>query len=988
MTIKIINMKKFRFLLGCCALLCATSVNASVVIDGLYYDLNSSDKTATVVYSDTYKSLTSVVIPDTVTSEGVKYAVAQLASGSYPLDMAKSSFHDCSNLTSIVILANVKSIGNSVFRGCSNLTSITIPSSVMNIGAWAFSECSSLASVTIPSNVTSIGEGAFFDCTAISSVKIPSSTTSIGDQAFSYCYTLSSISIPFGVNSIGTTTFEGCSSLTSVTLPSSLTNIGYAIFAGCINLKNIVIDDQNPNYSAIDCMLFNKDKTTLLSCPSASEDFTIPSHVTSIGYGALVECTNLKTIIIPSSVTNIGPMAFGYCPNLVAVTIPSSVTSIGDRAFIECSNLKSITIPSSVTSIGNYAFDGCRRLKSVIIPSSLLNSYKDHFNDATSVVIITPTNNSINMANTFTDCTGLTSVTIPSDVTSIGANTFSGCTNLQSVTIPSSVTSLGVNAFTNCTSLKQLTIPSSVKEIGVKAFSGCTGLTNITIPSSVNTINAYAFDGCTNLKKVYSLCHVPVTGLSIFNGIDLSKDTLCVEDADLWAYRDSATWKDFGTIKALSAEEGSLYNTLFINDTTTFNGTQVKLPILMNNLESITAFQFDLYLPSGVNVAKENGDYMIDLGERTTLKKHTVASQLQTDGAIRVVAYSNTSSDFVGNSGPVLYVTLNTADSLTDGDYPILLKNKVLSTVNAVEHRDSLSSSRLSIKTYTIGDVDNSGSITITDAVMIINKILGTEPKTFVEKAADLDKNGVVNINDAVALINRYVLKASSVKAHFVKVSAEETTNLQAVPFAINRGEEKTVDIVFNNAADDITAFQTDMNLPEGFSVVKDADGDYSALAMGRNMEKTHQMASNMLENGDLRMICYSMKNASIEGTGGAVATVRVKADNNVVAGVYYLTLHNTVLAHTNGLNAITPADVKSAINVGTTGITDKSGNGLSVKAGRGMVTLQAAGAQNVQIVSADGRQIANFSLQAGEKRTIRMAAGVYVANGKKIAVK
>ena len=82
------------------------------------------------------------------------------------------------------------------------------------------------------------------------------------------------------------------------------------------------------------------------------------------------------------------------------------------------------------------------------------------------------------------------------NVTSISEYAFYDCTGLTSITIPSSVTSIGSSAFRYCTGLTSVTIPSSVTSISSYAFNGCTGLTSVTIPSSVTSIGSYAFCGC------------------------------------------------------------------------------------------------------------------------------------------------------------------------------------------------------------------------------------------------------------------------------------------------------------------------------------------------------------------------------------------------------------------------------------------------------------------------------------------------------------
>ena len=126
------------------------------------------------------------------------------------------AFENCKNLTSVTIPDSVTSIGWAAFRGCTGLTSITIPDSVTSISGWAFYGCKGLTSVIIGNSVTSIGENAFNGCSGLTSITIPDSVTSIGDRAFAGCEGLASVIIGNGVTNIVEGAFWGCIGLTSI----------------------------------------------------------------------------------------------------------------------------------------------------------------------------------------------------------------------------------------------------------------------------------------------------------------------------------------------------------------------------------------------------------------------------------------------------------------------------------------------------------------------------------------------------------------------------------------------------------------------------------------------------------------------------------------------------------------------------------------------------------------------------------------------------
>ena len=156
-----------------------------------------------------------------------------------------------------------------------------------------------------------------------------------------------------------------------------------------------------------------------------------------------------------------------------------------------------------VTTLGTSCFKDCSGLTSITIPSSVTSLGNGCFYGCSGLTSITIPSSVTSLGNEcFWGCSGLTSITIPSSVTSLSESCFSGCSGLTSITIPSSVTSLGDGCFSYCTSLTSITIPSSVTSLSESCFSGCSGLTSITIPSSVTSLGNGCFGGCSGLTSI------------------------------------------------------------------------------------------------------------------------------------------------------------------------------------------------------------------------------------------------------------------------------------------------------------------------------------------------------------------------------------------------------------------------------------------------------------------------------------------------------
>ncbi len=372
---------------------------------------------------------------------------------------------------------------------------------------------SQMTSVVIEQGVTSIGKFAFSGCRGLTSVTIPNSVTFIDNYAFWFCRGLTSVTIGNSVTSIGEQAFNGCSPLTSITIPNSVTSIGERAFNGCDSLTAIDVDAANANYTSVDGVLFNKNKTTLIQCPAKKTGaYTIPSSVDTIDVNAFFNCKGLTSVTIPNSVTSIGFGAFSYCTGLTSVTIPDGVTSIEQSTFSGCSGVTEINIGSGLTTIANI------------------------------VSSIGPTAINIDAANA--SLSAVDGVVFNKNKTTI-IHYPSGKQG-ASYTIPSSVDTIGSRAFLGCDSLTSVMLPDGVTSIGEFAFYACRGLTSVTIPGGVTSIERYAFRECSGLTFVTCLATTPP--LLGDDNFTVSVDTLYVPASAVGAYANSSWISVFGRI--------------------------------------------------------------------------------------------------------------------------------------------------------------------------------------------------------------------------------------------------------------------------------------------------------------------------------------------------------------------------------------------------------------------------------------------------------
>jgi hypothetical protein len=358
----------------------------------------------------------------------------------------------------------------------------------------AFKNCTELKSITLPNNLKSISSSAFSGCTSLTEVvSLKQNPTTITGSFGSDVYKTAILRVPVGTK--------------EAYLNISPWSSFYIYETGEKVHDRYVTDAQGVNYT-----LYKKDTSFYYSLTGHTDELAdsiaIPASlddvpVTTITGKAFAGCTNLKWISLPATITipwMSRSSVFEGCSLtlalnqeqvsgwsgssfITALELGDNVKEVALEAFKSCQNLVKITSCEGVKVIGSEAFKNCTSLKEVHFPATLTTIGTE----------------------SFYGCTALTTVRLEKGVTGIARGAFQNCTNLTDITLPEGLAKIGEYAFSGCSQLINITLPENI-EICEYAFQNCTGLTEITIPKGVmldgTWIDDFAFSGCTSITKI------------------------------------------------------------------------------------------------------------------------------------------------------------------------------------------------------------------------------------------------------------------------------------------------------------------------------------------------------------------------------------------------------------------------------------------------------------------------------------------------------
>ena len=860
--------------------------------------------------------------------------------------IGERAFYDC-GLTELVIPEGVQTIGGNAFYG-NPLQNLTLPSTIKSIGNDAFYNFSGyLQSITCnAATPPALGDNAF-SSGIMPSIKVPLASIAAyrktyGWKDFSNYYggeeiidgvayriddkgayvqaaimTESEICLAenvafegaqYPLYKIADKAFAGNGSITLVTVPATVEAIGSNAFGGVtypiIKIKATtppVLASKLPMLSAIvppasvkaykaanywkEMTIIGEGKNDIEVTTSATVDLTeaimtqakiTPASVTSIKvHGPLTNDdiinalnTNMRScyaidlsdaeiealpdgafdgkiglleITLPAGLKAIGNNAFNGCFALRnEVTIPAGVETIGSNAFKGCRNAKfNPALPETLTAIGDYAFQNCANLYAVTLPASL-QTIGDHAFEASNVQ----------------------EAVLPAGLKTIGAYAFRHCSNITRVTLPDGLTTLGEGAFQQCEALvtADLMNPMDITSIPRYAFDGCSGLRNVYLPFFIEAVGDYAFRGCASLRQIQFVAPTKTIGAYAFSGCRSLKSL------DLFKCENFTTIGSYAFSGCTSLKSLNLPKSLETIGEYAFSGCQAISVISSPSLVPPT-------------IASESALNGIDKDVCVlTMPKSVYLDYFRAPYWGQFVEYTASVLVGVDGQGSVMY-----SNNLGSAPTPVKVA-AFYATAGEGEGVEEDEGDGITAEAYDSANICAKDNSTLTFRIVPDE---GNEIKSVTYAGEDVTAQVVDG------LFTTPVINGDT----NLDVSFVASTDYIAIPAsAVSKGAEVVVPVELVNTAE-VMGIECKVQIPEGFSVAKKADG---SLKVEQTERKADQTLTAVVDGNVLTVKTNGTQ--AYTGNTGAVFTIAIAPDEATTPADYVLKVTDVKFVNATGV--------------------------------------------------------------------------------------
>lgn len=369
-------------------------------------------------------------------------------------------------------------------------------------------------------------------------------------------------------------------------------------------------------------------------------------------------------------------------------------------------------------------------------------------------------------------------------------------------------------------------------------------------------------------------------------------------------------------------------------------GKQQEVSIALNNESEIIMIEFEMQLPSGISIAKDEDDeFLTELVSSRVAKSHTLEVADKGNGKYKFLLYSSSNAPLIGNSGDLITFTINCDKNATEGNYQAKVSGILMADKNENAIYPNDFTFDITIVDAIPGDVNDDSKINGLDIVKIVGYIMGSPTQPFIEAAADLNEDGIINGLDLVKEVSLVLTQSSTTTAGAKTIG--------------KRGQVSASQIALENPKHGVLTLSTDDNRDYILSqMIIETSGDVTVNSI--TTDAKHIVAYSKVGENRYAVVCYSMTNESF------------------VSNRDIIDIHYTGNGYINLSNVLFVDNGENEVSLGGTSFSDTT----------------AIKEINSTVKPADVYSVTGKQVKKGAISFEGLPAGIYIVNGQKIIIK